>query len=47
MTSQEQLRDISGATAYDRDGDKLGEIGQVYYDDDTDGYATTTPAPRP
>jgi uncharacterized protein (TIGR02271 family) len=36
MTSQDQLRDISGATAYDRDGDKLGKIGQVYYDDDTD-----------
>jgi uncharacterized protein (TIGR02271 family) len=36
MTSQDQLRDISGATAYDRDGDKLGKIGQVYFDDDTD-----------
>jgi uncharacterized protein (TIGR02271 family) len=36
MTGQEQLRDITGATAYDSDGDKLGNIGQVYYDDDTD-----------
>jgi uncharacterized protein (TIGR02271 family) len=36
MTSQDQLREISGATAYDRDGDKLGNIGQVYYDDDSD-----------
>jgi uncharacterized protein (TIGR02271 family) len=36
MTSQEQLREISGATAYDNDGDKLGKIGQVYYDDNTD-----------
>jgi uncharacterized protein (TIGR02271 family) len=36
MTSQEQLRDISGATAYDNDGDKLGKIGQVYFDDNTD-----------
>jgi uncharacterized protein (TIGR02271 family) len=36
MTSQEQLREISGATAYDKDGDKLGKIGQVYFDDNTD-----------
>jgi len=28
-TSQEQLRQLTGATAYDRDGDKLGRIGQV------------------
>ena len=26
----------TGATAYDRDGDKIGKIGEVYYDDDTD-----------
>jgi uncharacterized protein (TIGR02271 family) len=36
MTSQEQLREITGATAYDSDGDKLGKIGQVYFDDNTD-----------
>jgi uncharacterized protein (TIGR02271 family) len=36
MTSQEQRRDLRGATAYDSDGDKLGEIGQVYLDDNTD-----------
>ena len=36
MTSQEQLQNIVGTTAYDRDGDKLGKIGQVYYDDSTD-----------
>jgi uncharacterized protein (TIGR02271 family) len=36
MTSQERLRDVVGTTAYDRDGDKLGRIGQVYCDDDTD-----------
>ena len=35
-TSQEQLRQLTGATAYDRDGDKLGRIGQVYFDDNTD-----------
>ncbi|MBV9919873.1 MAG: PRC and DUF2382 domain-containing protein [Pseudonocardia sp.] len=36
MTSQEQLRNVVGTTAYDRDGNKLGQIGQVYFDDDTD-----------
>jgi uncharacterized protein (TIGR02271 family) len=36
MTSQEQLRELRGATAYDREGDKLGRIGQVYRDDNTD-----------
>ena len=35
-TNQEQLRELTGATAYDRDGDKLGRIGQVYFDDNTD-----------
>jgi uncharacterized protein (TIGR02271 family) len=35
-TNQEQLRQLTGATAYDRDGDKLGRIGQVYFDDNTD-----------
>jgi uncharacterized protein (TIGR02271 family) len=36
MTSQQQQREVTGATAYDSDGDKLGKIGQVYYDDNTD-----------
>jgi uncharacterized protein (TIGR02271 family) len=36
VISQGQLRDVIGATAYDRDGDKIGKIGHVYYDDDTD-----------
>jgi len=36
VITQEQLRDVIGATAYDRDGDKIGKIGHVYYDDDTD-----------
>ncbi|WP_226370176.1 DUF2382 domain-containing protein [Pseudonocardia oceani] len=35
MITQDQLRDLVGSTAYDRDGDKLGKIGQVYYDDET------------
>jgi hypothetical protein len=36
MATQEQLRQVIGAEAYDRDGDKLGRIGQVYYGDDID-----------
>jgi uncharacterized protein (TIGR02271 family) len=36
MTTQEQLRELRGATAYDCDGDKLGPIGQLYFDDNTD-----------
>jgi uncharacterized protein (TIGR02271 family) len=36
MTTQEQLRELRGATAYDSDGDKLGPIGQLYFDDNTD-----------
>jgi uncharacterized protein (TIGR02271 family) len=36
MFSQDQLHNVIGAIAYDRDGDKIGKVGQVYYDDDTD-----------
>jgi uncharacterized protein (TIGR02271 family) len=36
MITQDQLRTVIGATAYDRDGDKIGKVGQVYYDDATD-----------
>jgi len=36
MINQDLLRDVIGSTAYDRDGDKLGKIGHVYYDDDTE-----------
>ena len=35
MVSQDDLRTLIGATAYDNDGDKIGKVGQVYYDDDT------------
>jgi hypothetical protein len=35
MATQEQLRQVIGAEAYDRAGDKLGRIGQAYHDDDT------------
>jgi hypothetical protein len=29
MITQDQLRAVIGATAYDRDGDKIGKVGQV------------------
>jgi uncharacterized protein (TIGR02271 family) len=35
MTTQDQVGSLTGATAYDRDGDKIGKIGAVYYDDRT------------
>jgi uncharacterized protein (TIGR02271 family) len=35
MFSQDQVTGLHGATAYDRDGDKIGKIGAVYYDDRT------------
>lgn len=36
MFTHEQLDQVVGATAYDGDGDKIGKIGNVYYDDETD-----------
>ena len=36
MITHEQLRDVIGSTAYDSDGDKIGKIGNVYYDDATE-----------
>jgi uncharacterized protein (TIGR02271 family) len=36
MTTQDQLRTLVGSTAYDRSGDKIGKVGAVYYDDQTD-----------
>jgi len=36
MVNQQDLRSVIGATAYDNDGDKIGKIGTVYYDDNTD-----------
>ena len=35
MISQDQLQGLHGATAYDRDGDKIGKVGDVYFDDRT------------
>ncbi len=34
--TNEQLQDVVGAIAYDGSGEKIGKIGNVYYDDDTD-----------
>jgi uncharacterized protein (TIGR02271 family) len=36
MITQDQLRTLVGATAYDRSGDKIGKVGHVYFDDQTD-----------
>ena len=36
MITQNDVRKLVGATAHDPSGDKIGRIGQVYYDDDTD-----------
>jgi len=36
MITQDQLQNVIGTTAYDRDGDKIGKIGQVYYEANTD-----------
>ncbi len=36
MITQDRLHNVVGATSYDPSGDKIGEIGQVYHDDDTD-----------
>ncbi len=35
MITREQLDSLIGSAAYDRDGDKIGTIGQVYDDDRT------------
>ncbi|HEX5510536.1 MAG TPA: PRC and DUF2382 domain-containing protein [Actinomycetales bacterium] len=35
MISDSQAQDLIGATAYDAGGDKIGKVGQVYFDDQT------------
>ena len=35
MISQEQVQQVIGCTAYDSNGDKIGKVGQVYFDDVT------------
>jgi uncharacterized protein (TIGR02271 family) len=33
MISQDQVQQLIGCTAYDANGDKIGTVGQVYFDD--------------
>jgi uncharacterized protein (TIGR02271 family) len=35
VVTQNQVQDLIGATAHDRSGDKIGKVGAVYYDDNT------------
>ena len=35
MITQDQVQSLTGTTAYDRDGDKVGKVGAVYFDDRT------------
>lgn len=35
MVTENQAADLMGATAYDQDGDKIGKVGQVFFDDAT------------
>jgi uncharacterized protein (TIGR02271 family) len=35
MISQDQVQQVIGTTAYDSNGDKLGKVGQIYFDDVT------------
>jgi uncharacterized protein (TIGR02271 family) len=35
MIETNDIRNVIGATAYDRDGDKIGKVNQVYVDDNT------------
>jgi hypothetical protein len=36
MITQDQLREVIGSTAHDSSGDKVGKVGHVYCDDETD-----------
>ena len=35
MLTQNDIQQLTGATVYDNDGDKIGSVGQVYLDTDT------------
>src|SRR5215207_1894141 len=35
MISQTDIRDLIGTQVLDRDGDKIGKIGQIFLDDET------------
>jgi len=36
VLSEDQVRQVIGSTAYGSDGQKIGKVGQVYFDDSTD-----------
>jgi uncharacterized protein (TIGR02271 family) len=42
MISSEEIDQVMGCTAYDGDGDKIGKVGQVYLDDQTNQPAWVT-----
>jgi uncharacterized protein YrrD len=35
MLNENQVSDVIGSTAYGSDGDKIGKVGQVYFDENT------------
>ncbi|CAA9347883.1 MAG: putative conserved domain protein [uncultured Nocardioidaceae bacterium] len=42
MISSQEIGQVVGSTAYDSDGDKIGKVGQVYLDDETNQPAWVT-----
>jgi uncharacterized protein (TIGR02271 family) len=42
MISSQEIDQVMGSTAYDSDGDKIGKVGQVYLDDETNEPAWVT-----
>jgi len=42
MLNQDEARQAIGAQAYGSDGDKIGKVGQVYLDDETNEPAWAT-----
>jgi stress response protein YsnF len=42
MISSQEIGSVVGSTAYDSDGDKIGKVGQVYLDDETNQPAWVT-----
>ena len=44
MINENELDAVAAATVYDRDGDKVGRVGQVYFDDNTNQPSWVTVA---
>jgi uncharacterized protein (TIGR02271 family) len=42
MTTQNDLQQLAGATVHSTDGDKIGSVGQIYLDNDTNQPAWVT-----